>query len=77
MSFGAFLQACFNDTALQVLGHPLHAGFVRYFGLGRTVMCLHQVWAARRGLRGRGGRLLPEGLGADYPARHGLKDLLF
>ncbi|KIY91826.1 1-phosphatidylinositol-4-phosphate5-kinase [Monoraphidium neglectum] len=42
LSFGAFLHACFNATALEAGGRPLHSGFVRYFGLGRTVMCLHQ-----------------------------------
>ena len=26
----------------QVLARPLHNSFVRYFGIGRTVMCLHQ-----------------------------------
>ena len=51
VSFGAFLHSCFGAAALAVGGHPLCAGCVRYFGLGRTVMCIHQV---RRGRGGRG-----------------------
>lgn len=42
MSFGMFLSLCFSAPGLEVFGYPLHASFVRYFGLGRTVMCLHQ-----------------------------------
>eukprot|EP00878_Enallax_costatus_P033894 GHUV01037475.1.p1 GENE.GHUV01037475.1~~GHUV01037475.1.p1 ORF type:complete len:790 (+),score=270.19 GHUV01037475.1:181-2550(+) len=42
MSFGMFLSLCFSAPGLEVLGTPLHSGFVRYFGLGRSVMCLHQ-----------------------------------
>ncbi len=42
LSFGTFLQLCFSASQLQVLGRPLHTQFVRYFGLGRTVMCLHE-----------------------------------
>lgn len=37
-----FLQLCFSAVSLEVFGRPLHSQFVRYFGLGRTVMCLHQ-----------------------------------
>jgi hypothetical protein len=42
MSFGMFLSLCFSAPGLEAFGSPLHASFVRYFGLGRTVMCLHQ-----------------------------------
>eukprot|EP00775_Hariotina_reticulata_P003720 gene3720-3982_t len=42
MSFGMFLSLCFAAPGLEVFGHSLHSHFVRYFGLGRTVMCLHQ-----------------------------------
>eukprot|EP00879_Flechtneria_rotunda_P010433 GHRR01010909.1.p1 GENE.GHRR01010909.1~~GHRR01010909.1.p1 ORF type:complete len:2140 (+),score=1004.14 GHRR01010909.1:414-6833(+) len=42
MSFGMFLSLCCCAPGLEVLGHRLHGGFVRYFGLGRTVMCCHQ-----------------------------------
>lgn len=42
MSFGMFLSLCFNAPGLEVFGTPIHSGFVRYFGLGRSVMCLHQ-----------------------------------
>jgi hypothetical protein len=45
LSFGAFLQTCFNASALEAAGRPLHSGFVRYLGLGRTVLCIHQVGA--------------------------------
>jgi len=45
LSFGAFLQTCFSASALEVDGHSLHSGFVKYCGLGRTVMCIHQVGA--------------------------------
>jgi hypothetical protein len=37
-----FLQLCFSAPALELCGRPLHSHFVRYFGCGRTVMCLHQ-----------------------------------
>jgi hypothetical protein len=37
-----FLSLCFSAPGLEAFGSPLHASFVRYFGLGRTVMCLHQ-----------------------------------
>jgi hypothetical protein len=42
MSFGMFLALCFSAPGLEAFGSPLHSSFVRYFGLGRTVMCLHQ-----------------------------------
>jgi hypothetical protein len=42
MSFGMFLSLCFSAPGLEAFGSALHASFVRYFGLGRTVMCLHQ-----------------------------------
>ena len=42
LSFGMFLQLSFAASGLEVFGRPLHSHFVRYFGVGRTVMCLHQ-----------------------------------
>lgn len=42
MSFGMFLSLCFSAPGVEVFGVPLHSGCVRYFGLGRSVMCLHQ-----------------------------------
>eukprot|EP00798_Chlamydomonas_sp_ICE-L_P025226 gene25226-10872_t len=42
LSFGQFLQLSFTSDELNVNKRSLHHDFVRYFGLGRTVMCLYQ-----------------------------------
>jgi len=38
-----FLQLTFTADMLDVGGRCLHHDFVRYFGLGRSVICMYQV----------------------------------
>eukprot|EP00803_Ostreobium_quekettii_P003607 evm.model.scf_978.2 EVM.evm.TU.scf_978.2 scf_978:28772-45132(+) len=42
LSFGAFLDLSCNSNFLQVFNRQLHLEFVRYFGYGRTVVCVYQ-----------------------------------
>ncbi|GAX78095.1 hypothetical protein CEUSTIGMA_g5537.t1 [Chlamydomonas eustigma] len=42
ISLGHFLQLCFTAESLNLAGMPLNHDFVRYFGIGRNVMCLYQ-----------------------------------
>lgn len=44
LSASLFLQQGFCSERLAVAGHPLYRGFVRYFGIGNTAICLHQDW---------------------------------
>ncbi|KAK9819645.1 hypothetical protein WJX72_000689 [[Myrmecia] bisecta] len=41
LSIGHFLELSFGAHHLAVEGRAVHAGFVRYFGLGSTVACFH------------------------------------
>ncbi len=36
-----FLELSFGMHDLAVRGQPMHAGWVRYFGVGRMVACFH------------------------------------
>lgn len=38
---GHFLELSFGVQQLSVRGKPMHAGWVRYFGVGRMVACFH------------------------------------
>ena len=38
---GHFLELSFGVQQLSVRGQPMHAGWVRYFGVGRMVACFH------------------------------------
>ena len=40
ISLGHFLQLCFSADEVGVLGFALHMDFVRYFAIGRSVLCL-------------------------------------
>lgn len=37
------LQLTFTADRLELAGRSLHQDFVRYLGMGRTVMCMFQV----------------------------------